>query len=143
MGLEKFKEQYPFVIKEKVQWGELDAFLHVNNTVYFRYFERVRFAYFEEFGLLENFTDTGIGPILASTQCRFRTALEYPDTIYIGTYITNLEEDRFLMKYGIYSENQDLLAAEGDGFIIYFNYKKKAKTLMPDRHLLALKKVFA
>ncbi|MGK0298606.1 MAG: acyl-CoA thioester hydrolase [Gammaproteobacteria bacterium] len=141
MGLEKFKEQYPFVIKDKVQWGELDAFLHVNNTVYFRYFERVRFAYFEEFGLLENFNETGIGPILASTQCRFRTALEYPDTIYIGTYITNLKEDRFLMKYGIYSENQDLLAAEGDGFIIYFNYKKKAKTLMPDSHLLALKKV--
>jgi acyl-CoA thioester hydrolase len=119
----------------------LDAFLHVNNTVYFRYFERVRFAYFEEFGLLEDYKDSGIGPILASTHCRFRIALEYPDTIYIGTYITSLEKDRFLMRYGIYSEKQDVLAAEGDGFIIYYDYQKKAKALMPDNQLLTLKKV--
>lgn len=139
MKLQKFKDSYPFFLQDKVQWGDMDAFQHVNNTVYFRYFERVRFAYFEQYGLLQDLQKTAIAPILASTQCRFRCALEFPDNIYIGTYITALEEDRFLMKYGLYSEKEGLLAAEGDGFIIYYNYETREKTRMPADHYAKLK----
>jgi acyl-CoA thioester hydrolase len=139
MSLKNFKENYPFVIKDKVEWGDMDAFLHVNNTVYFRYFERVRFACFEELGLLKDVTINGVGPILASASCRYRCALEYPDTIHIGTQILNLEEDRFLMKYGIYSEKQDVLATVGDGFIIYYNYHIKEKASIPGGQFNVLK----
>jgi acyl-CoA thioester hydrolase len=143
MNLQEFKDKYQFILKEKVQWGDMDAFQHVNNTVYFRYFERVRFAYFEKSGLLKDLPEKGIGPILASTQCRYRCALGYPDTIYIGTWITGLEEDRFLMKYGIYSEKEDALAAEGEGFIIYYNYQTREKARMPENHYMMLKRVCA
>ena len=141
MNFQDFKEKFTFVLQDKVQWGDMDAFEHVNNTVYFRYFERVRFAYFEHFSLLNELPDTGIAPILASTQCRYRCPLEYPDIIHIGTYITALEGDRFLMKYGIYSEKVDTLAADGDGFIIYYNYQTREKARMPVDHYEALKQV--
>jgi len=55
-----------------VTWGEMDTFQHVNNIVYFRYFESERLAYFYKLDLIDLMTRTGIGPILASTSCRFK-----------------------------------------------------------------------
>ena len=131
MSLKEFKDTYDFYVNEKVEWGDMDSFQHVNNTVYFSYFERVRIAFFNEHGLLTSMKNDGKGPILASTNCRFRTALEYPDSFYIGTNITDLEEDRFLMKYAIYSEKNNCIAAEGEGFIIYFDYIDNVKAKIP------------
>jgi len=34
----------------RVRWGDMDALGHVNNTVYFRYFEQIRIEWIEEFG---------------------------------------------------------------------------------------------
>ncbi len=130
--LNTFKEKYPFIIQDKVQWGDMDAFAHVNNTVYFRYFERVRFSFFDEYGLMDEKETTGVGPVLASTRCRYKVALEYPDTIFLGTSITGLEHDRFLMHYAIFSEELNTVAAEGDGFIIYYNYLDKVKSQIPE-----------
>src|SRR5687767_1167703 len=48
-----------------VQWGDMDAFGHVNNTVYFRWFESARIAYFEKIGLNERMRRDRKGPILA------------------------------------------------------------------------------
>ena len=47
MFMEKLTERYPVVIEIPVAWGEMDAFQHLNNIVYFRYFESARIAYFE------------------------------------------------------------------------------------------------
>lgn len=143
LELKSFKQEYHFVLPDKVQWGDMDAFGHVNNTVYFRYFERVRFALFEKYSLLSDINSTGIGPVLASTQCRFKTALEYPDNIYIGTRISELKEDRFLMTYGIFSERFNCIASQGEGFIIYYNFRDKLKSSMPDEHFQRLKSQIA
>ena len=42
---------YPVTLALRVAWGDMDAFQHVNNTVYFRYFESARIAYREWFGV--------------------------------------------------------------------------------------------
>lgn len=131
MTLEEFKKQYPFSVERAVEWADMDAYQHVNNTVYFRYFEKIRFDYFEQKGLTNSKLDSGIGPILASTQCKFKFPLTYPDSILVGTYISDLEEDRFLMKYAIYSLTHERLAAEGDGLIVCYDYKKNQKAPIP------------
>jgi len=79
MGMENLMDGYPVVIEVPVAWGEMDAFGHVNNIVYFRYFESARLAYFYKLDLIDMMTKTGIGPILASTSCRFKIPLTYPD----------------------------------------------------------------
>ena len=78
---------YPVVIDVPVAWGEMDAFRHVNNIVYFRYFESARMECFLRIGLVDLLERTGVGPILASTSCRFRFPLTYPDAVAIGTRI--------------------------------------------------------
>ena len=51
--MEKFKQQYPVIVDDIVRWGDMDAFGHVNNTVYFRYFEQARIGYFEQVQAME------------------------------------------------------------------------------------------
>ncbi|MBI2993054.1 MAG: acyl-CoA thioesterase [Gammaproteobacteria bacterium] len=132
MTLDEFRARYPFIIHARVEWADMDAFQHVNNTIYFRYFERVRIAYFEQMGIVAHQRTGGFGPILHSTRCRFRAPLTYPDAIEIGTCISELQSDRFSMHYGIYSQGLATLAAEGDCIMVYYDYGKGEKAAIPE-----------
>jgi acyl-CoA thioester hydrolase len=120
---------YPIVIEIPVAWGEMDAFGHVNNIVFFRYFESARMAYLGAIGFGG---ETGVGPILASTHCRFRRPLEYPDTVRVGARAAELGADRFTMEYRIVSVAQDAVAADGGGLVVAYDYVARSKTALPD-----------
>ena len=119
---------YPVTIRIPIQWGDMDAFGHVNNTVFFRLFESARIAYLRECA----FYDTEpVGPILHSTECRFRRPLFYPDDALVGARVSDLEADRFTMVYRIVSSEQNALAAEGRGIIVSYDYAARAKAPIP------------
>ena len=124
-------EQYPVVIETPIAWGQMDAFRHLNNTTYFRFFESGRIAYFERMNFIEYMEETGVGPILASTNCRFRIPLTYPDNVSIGTRVSTIEEDRFTMEYVVVSHKHQKVAADGSGLIVCFNYKENKKVTVP------------
>lgn len=123
---------FPVIVEAPVAWGEMDAFGHVNNIVYFRYFESARIAYFEALGYLELMRDKGVGPILAETHCRFRLPLAYPDQLAIGARAGEILADGFMMHYAVFSQFHQRLAAEGTGRIVSYDYGKKCKTPLPD-----------
>lgn len=122
----------PVVIEIPVAWGEMDAFQHVNNIVYFRYFESARIAYFERVDYIGLMEQTGIGPILGSVQCKFKIPLTYPDTVFVGARVTKLETDRLTMEYYVVSHKAGKLAAQGEGVIVSFNYRENNKVPLPD-----------
>ncbi len=130
--MQELLKAYPVVIEIPVAWGEMDSLGHVNNIVYFRYFESVRMAYFDETGFWRYMEETGVGPILASTQCRFRLPLEYPDTVSVGARVSEVGEDRFPMEYLIVSHRHARVAAEGVGLIVAYDYREKRKAALPD-----------
>ena len=122
---------FPVVVKIPVQWGEMDYFRHVNNTVFFRYFESARIAYLDRIGFREEGAAAGAGPILASTHARFRRPLDYPDTVRVGARVTDVGEDRFTMEYRLVSEREGHVAAEGGGVLVAFDYAAGRKTSLP------------
>lgn len=123
---------YPVKIDIPIAWGDMDAFQHVNNLVYFRHFESVRIAYFEQINLLEVMDRTHIGPILAATQCRYKIPLTYPDTVTVGARVDAIETDRFVMKYLTVSHRHQRPAAVGEGEMVTFDYRKNRKAQIPD-----------
>ena len=125
-------EAYPVVIEIPVAWGEMDSLLHVNNVVYFRYFESARMAYFERAGVWEHMRETGVAPILASTRCRFRLPLTYPDTVSVGARVSEVGDDRFTMKYVVVSHGQGKIAAEGEGLLVSYDYRALKKAPLPE-----------
>jgi len=122
---------YPVVIEIPVAWGEMDAYGHVNNIVYFRYFETARMAYFEKLASPDFVGRNPLGPILASTSCRFRAPLAFPDRLSVGARVARVDEDRFVMFYAVYSHSLQRIAAEGEGTIVCFDYRENRKAPLP------------
>ncbi|MGH7504948.1 MAG: acyl-CoA thioesterase, partial [Longimicrobiales bacterium] len=118
------------VVSAPVAWGEMDAFAHVNNIVYFRWFESARIAYLDRIDFRGDGADR-IGPILAATHCRFRRPLAYPDTVHVGARTIELAADRFTMEYRLVSESLAAVAAEGGGVVVSYDYAKSWKAPLP------------
>jgi acyl-CoA thioester hydrolase len=121
-------DEYPVQVPLRVDWGDMDAFQHVNNVVYFRWFENARIAYFERAETL----DGTIGPILAKTDCRFRAPLAYPDDIVVGCRVREVGTHDFIMEYAVYSKAKDVIAAKGEGRVVSYDYANNAKVEVPD-----------
>jgi acyl-CoA thioester hydrolase len=125
------EQAFPVRVTLPVAWGQLDAFGHVNNTQFFRFFEDARIACFEQVGMGAHMRDHGVGPILAKTDCVFRQPLGFPDTVTACTRITDLGVDRFTMAYAVFSAAKGL-AAHGSGRIVMLDYGTGAKVPIPD-----------
>jgi len=130
--LDELLAGYPVVVRQAVVWGAMDSYRHVNNVVYFRYFENARLEYVRRLGWPAFEQETGIGPILASTRARFRRALTYPDTIAITARLGTLGEDRFTLEHRIFSEQLGELATEGEGVVVTFHYGRGEKVPVPE-----------
>src|SRR5688572_31881733 len=130
--------EFPVVIEVPIAWGEMDAFGHVNNIVFFRHFESARIALLDRIGFRDPAHNRGVGPILHSTQCRFRRPLTYPDSVQVGVRVTDLETDRFTMEYRIVSLEQKQAAADGTGLVVAFNYDTMVKAALPAQVLQRL-----
>src|SRR5947207_2465648 len=123
---------FPVVVELPVVWGEMDSYRHVNNAVYFRYFESARLEYFRRLDWFEYERQTGIGPILQATQARFCKPLTYPDSIAVGARVPAVSEDRFTMEYVIVSRQLNAVAADGQGTIVSYHYRDGKKVPLPD-----------
>ena len=114
-----------------IAWGDMDAFNHVNNTRFFRYFETARIKYFEKAGFIETMEKNSIGPILANISAKFIKPLFYPDIVTVGTRVTSIEPTQFIMEYLIESKSKGI-AAIGESKIVVYDYKTSERTPLPD-----------
>src|SRR5580693_3035741 len=124
---------FPIVVELDVAWGEMDSYAHVNNVVYFRYFENARIAYLDRIGWLASMQESGLGPIVASTQARFRKPVTYPDRLLIGAHISDVQSDRVTFEYRIISTKSNAVAAEGQAVVVSYDYLAGAKAPIPEK----------
>ena len=130
-------DAYPVVVSIPVAWGEMDALGHVNNIIYFRYFETARMIYLERAGLIDIMKASGIGPILAKTSCTYKVPVYYPDTLAVGARVATIGNTHFNMEYVVVSEKSGT-AAFGDGVIVTFDYKQNKKASVPEAVIRAI-----
>jgi acyl-CoA thioester hydrolase len=113
---------YSVVIAVPVQWGDQDAFAHVNNVVYFRWFESARIAYFRRIGLIAERDAEDLGPILAASSCDYRRSIAFPDTVRVGIRATRIGRTSIGLEHRIVSDEQKALAAEGTSTTVFYDY---------------------
>jgi acyl-CoA thioester hydrolase len=124
---------FPVAIRLPVQWGDQDAFQHVNNTVYFRWFESVRIVYLETVGLQALMENERVGPILAAISCQYRSPVTYPDAVHLGARVTRLGRSSITMDHRVYSETQQSIVAHGDSTLVVFDYNvQKSRPIPPE-----------
>jgi acyl-CoA thioester hydrolase len=139
MQMNQLEKDCSLVLYQDVIWGDADAFGHINNTVYFRYFEDARMAYFVKTGMLEIKETLNLGPILATTQCDFKLPLAYPDRIHIGCKATITGPKKVLMEYTVYSEQFNGIAATGSSLVIFYDYNNSRSCNIPEQVSTAIK----
>ena len=122
---------FPVITEVKVAWGEMDALQHVNNVVYFRYFESARLSYFSKINLLVDSSQTTIGPVLAETSCKYKLPITYPDTLLIGAKVIDLQEDRFTMEYQIVSQKVGKVCTQAQATCVMFDFINNCKIQLP------------
>jgi acyl-CoA thioester hydrolase len=119
--------RFPVTIELPVQWGEMDAFGHVNNVTYLRWFESARIAYFREAKLMYDMPRTG--PIMARQTINYRMPLLYPDTVVVSAAVTSMGTTSFQLAMELRSKANNLaVAADGDAVIVMFDYQQQKKT---------------
>ncbi len=130
--IDRLLSDFPVTVEIPVAWGDMDAMGHVNNAVYFRYFETARIQCFAELGLSSIEQSDGVGPILHSASCRFRIPLTHPDTVTVGAQIGEVGIDRFVMRYRAVSHQHGAVAADGESLIVTFDYATRSKAQVSD-----------
>jgi acyl-CoA thioester hydrolase len=114
---------FPVILEMDISWGDMDVYGHVNNTRYFRYFEDARIRYWETLAFTEEDAPRHLGVIVASTSCKFRAPLTYPDRIFVAARVLHLDEQRFSMSYKIISQKLGKIAAMGDALMVGYDLK--------------------
>ncbi len=107
--------------------GDMDAFDHVNNTVYYRYIENARIAYFDKLNIFAE----NILTVVASSQCRYLSSVLYPDQLKIGAKVEELRNSAIRMHYTLWSETQQKTVAQGECVIVCLDKINMQKTLIP------------
>ena len=122
---------FPVVIESDAAWGEMDSFHHLNNVAYFRHFENARVEYLRQVGWFDLMGTAGIGPIVASTQARFRRPVKWPDRLLVGARVVTIEPDRVTLEHRIVSTALNELATEGQAVVVCYDYSAGKKTALP------------
>lgn len=123
--------EFPVVIELPVQWGEQDAFGHVNNAVFFRWYESARIAYLTAVGLNKERPEEP-GPILAAISCDYLQQLRFPDRVLIGTRVPKIGNTSMAIEHAVYSTAQQRLVARGTSTIVLFDYALQKSFRVPD-----------
>lgn len=114
-----------------VRWGDMDAFGHVNNCVYFTYFEQARILWLEQHSFPVRNIKTG--PILATADCKFIKPIFHPAELIVKLYAGPGRRSSFTLYYEILDQRNDkILYAEGSTVIVWVDYELGKSIELPD-----------
>jgi acyl-CoA thioester hydrolase len=99
--------------KMTTRWADNDAYGHVNNTVYYEWFDSAVNAWMVEQGLLDIANGDPIA-LVVETRCTYAAPLEFPQTVEIGLAVTELGRSSIRYRVGIFAEGSKSAAAEGE-----------------------------
>ena len=115
----------------EIRFRDIDALGHVNNAVYFTYFEIARSAYFAAVqGRRLGIKDFGI--VVAEASCRYRSPAFYGERLIVEVATTSLRSRSFELRYRITVEDEGRLVAEGRTVLVAYDHRaRRTTTLTP------------
>jgi acyl-CoA thioester hydrolase len=114
-----------------IRWGDMDAMGHVNNTIYFRYFETVRIAWFQTIGGPPD--PQGEGPVIVNAFANFLEQLEYPGDVIARHYVADPGRTSFDTYITLErSDDPGVVYASGGAKTVWVDFKAQKSRPLPD-----------
>lgn len=114
---------YPIIHHQPIHWGEMDAFNHLNNVIYYRYAESARIGYLQALGMF----DGSMVTVLAQSSCQYLRPVTYPDTLLLGVRCQGLGNTSIVMEYSYYSTAQASIVATAEAVVVRLDSEGKRK----------------
>lgn len=115
-----------------VRWGDMDAYGHLNNTIYFRFFEQARVEWMEQLGFPVR-PDAEDGVVIVNTDCTFLLPVNYPATVTIRLFGGQPGRSSLMTWYELHVEGDDRLYAEGSAKVVWMNNASGTSAPLPER----------
>ncbi|WP_411824740.1 acyl-CoA thioesterase [Leptospira sp. 'Mane'] len=124
----KYKHSY----FQKVAWGEMDAFGHVNNVTYVRYFETARADYFTAQQLWDSpLKPVRFGPVLTHLDMDYRKQVVFPATLEVSLEVDSISSRAFTVVCSMWNQAEDCVLT-GHASFIWFDFELQKPSQIPD-----------
>ncbi len=113
-----------------IRWGDMDAYGHVNNTIYFRYMEQARVEWIE--AMQVPVRPGGEGPVIINASCSFLIPLNYPGTVEVRTFASHPGRSSFLTHVEMRLVGDERIHAEGAAKVVWMDTRTGKSVPLPD-----------
>jgi acyl-CoA thioester hydrolase len=124
------RADFPHLSEIQTRWNDNDVYGHVNNVVYYAYFDTVINRYLIDHGGLEIEASSVIG-VCVESQCRYLESIAFPDRLEAGLRVGRLGKSSARYEIGIFKEEQ--LCAIGHFVHVFVDRATRRPAPMPDR----------
>lgn len=113
------------------RWADNDAYGHVNNTIYYQWFDSAVNAWLVEAGLLDIAAGDPIG-LVAETGCAFFAPLSFPGDVEVGIAVERLGSSSVTYRIGVFGSGQSQPAAQGHFTHVYVDRASRRPVALPN-----------
>jgi acyl-CoA thioester hydrolase len=124
------------------RWADNDAYGHVNNAVYYGWFDTAVNVWLIEAGLLDLAAGDPIG-LVVETGCRYAHPLTYPEPIDVGLAVDEVGRSSVRYRLGAFAKGRDEPAAEALFVHVYVGRESRRPVELPDGWRKALDEIRA
>ena len=131
------RADYPHFLAIPTRWMDNDVYLHVNNVVYYSFFDTVINRYLIDAGGLD-FANSPVVGIAVETMCRFHKSFTYPEVVDAGLRVGHLGNSSVRYEVGLFGSGEDRARAEGHFVHVFVERATNRPVPIPPRMREAL-----
>jgi len=124
------------------RWMDNDVYGHVNNVVYYSYFDTVVNQYLIEQHVLNIEASKVIG-LVVETQCQYFASITFPDVVHAGLRVAKLGNSSVRYEIGLFRNEEQTASAQGYFVHVYVDRATRRAISLPADMRAALKKIFS
>ncbi len=113
------------------RWNDNDVYGHINNVVYYAFFDTAVNRYLIETGCLDIHASAEIG-LVVETQCQYFKPIAYPDVVHAGIRVAKLGTSSVRYEIGLFANDDDVAAAQGHFVHVYVARATNTPVPIPD-----------
>jgi acyl-CoA thioester hydrolase len=117
----------------QTRWEDNDVYGHLNNVVFYSYFDTAVNALLVEAGLLDPTTSSVVGLVVESN-CSFFASLAFPDLVEVGVAVEAIGRSSVRYRLGVFRAGSDPAAAQGGYTHVYVERATQRPTPVPEGH---------
>ena len=125
------RSAYPYFQPITTRWMDNDIYGHVNNVVYYSYFDTVVNTYLIRQGVLDVTAGDTIGLVI-ETQCNYFSSLSFPETVVAGLRVARLGASSVRYEVGLFSGDNETAAAQGHFIHVYVDRATRRPVPLPE-----------